>query len=306
MVFSHVFRRGIWSAVLLLFLAAPLSAQVEDHIAAYTGENATGYLNPLAGAIGATLNSGLYRSARIPGFGLTIALEFPVMGLYFGDDDRTFTATTEAGFTPEQTAEAPTVVGDTKVVIVDGDGGTQFAFPGGFDVGSFAITAPQLRVGSVFGTEAMIRFVAVKVGDNDLGDISLFGLGFRHSISQYMGPIPPVDLAASFFWQSFKMGENESGEDLSKTNTYSFGLQASKHIPPILTPYTGLYYNSYTMDVTYESEVTGEEDPIDLTFDDGYIQWTIGIELNLAILNAFVEYNVSSYNSLAFGLGLGF
>ena len=306
MDFSRVFRRVVWSAVLLLFCASPLSAQVEDHIAAYTGENATGYLNPLAGAIGTTLNSGLYRSAYIPKTGFTIAIEFPVMGLYFGDDDKTFTATTEAGFSPQQTAEAPTIIGDTKAVIVDGDGGTQFAFPGGFDVGSFALTAPQLRIGSVFGTEAMIRFVAFKVGDNDLGNVSLFGLGFRHSLSQYMGPVPPIDLAASFFWQSFKLGENESGEDLTKTNTYSFGIQASKHILPILTPYTGLYYNSYTMDVTYESEVAGEEDPIDLTFDDGYVQWAIGVEFNLAVLNIFVEYNVSSYNSLAFGLGLGF
>ncbi|MCK4351695.1 MAG: hypothetical protein KAX13_12585 [Candidatus Krumholzibacteria bacterium] len=306
MGFSHVFRRGIWSAVLLLFCAAPLSAQVEDHIAAYTGENATGYLNPLAGAIGTTLNSGLYRSAHIPRFGFTIALELPIMGLYFGDENKVFTATTEAGFTPQQTTEASTVVGPTNVVIVDGDGGTQFAFPGGFDVGSFAITAPQLRIGSVFGTEAMIRFVAFKVGDDDLGDVSLFGLGFRHSLSQYMGPVPPVDLAVSFFWQSFKLGENESGEDLTKTNSYSYGVQMSKHFPPIFTPYTGLYYNSYKMDVTYESEVAGEEDPIDITFDDGYVQWTIGVELNLAVLDIFVEYNVSSYNSLAFGLGLGF
>ncbi len=306
MGFSHVFRRGIWFTVLLLFCASPLLAQIEDHISAYTGENATGYLNPLAGAIGTTLNSGLWRSASIPKAGFTIALEFPIVGLYFGDDDKTFGATTEAGFSPTQTVDAPTVIGDTKAVIVSGDGGTQFAFPGGFDVGSFALTVPQLRVGAVFGTEAMIRFIAFRIGDSDIGDVSLFGLGFRHSISQYMGPLPPVDLAASFFYQSFKLGENESGDDLTKTNTYSFGVQASKHILPILTPYTGLYYNSYNMDVTYESEVAGEEDPIDLTFDDGFVQWTIGLELNLAILNAFVEYNVSNYSNFAFGLGLGF
>ncbi len=305
MGFSHVFRRVIWSAVLLLFCASPLLAQIEDHISAYTGENATGYLNPLAGAIGTTLNSGLWRSASIPKAGFTIAIEFPIMGLYFGDDDKTFSATTEAGFSPTQTVDAPTVIGDTEAVLVSGDGGTQFAFPGGFDVGSFALTVPQLRVGAVFGTEAMIRFIAFRIGDSDIGDISLFGLGFRHSLSQYMGPLPPVDLAASFFYQSFKLGENEDGDDLTKTNTYSFGVQASKHFPPVLTPYTGLYYNSYKMDATYESDVAGE-DLIDLAFDDGFIQWTLGIEFNLAVVNAYFEYNVSSYSSLGFGLGLGF
>jgi len=305
MDFSFVFRKGILSAVILVLCASPLAAQIEDHISAYTGENATGYLDPLAGAIGTTLNSGLWRSAHIPKAGFTIAIEFPIMGLYFSDDDKTFNATTETGFSPTQTVEAPTVIGDTKAVIVDGDGGTQFAFPGGFDVGSFALTVPQLRVGAVFGTEAMIRFVAFRIGDSDIGDVSLFGLGFRHSISQYMGPVPPVDLAASFFYQSFKLGENESGDDLTKTNTYSFGVQVSKNFPPILTPYTGLYYNKYKLEAEYESEVPGE-DLIDLTFDDGFIQWTLGIEFNLAVLNAYFEYNVSSYNSLGFGLGLGF
>ena len=305
MGFSRVFRRAICSTVLLLLCATPLVAQIEDNISAYTGENATGYLGPLAGAVGATLNSGFWRSAHIPKVGFTIALEFPIMGLYFGDDDKTFRATTEAGFSPTQSVEAPTVVGDTEAVIVDGDGGTQFAFPGGFDVGSFALTVPQLRVGSVFGTEALIRFIAFRIGDSDLGDVSLFGLGFRHSVSQYFGPEPPVDVAASCFWQSFKLGENESGEDLTMTSTYSFGVQASKHIAPILTPYTGLYYSSYTMDVEYESDVPGE-DIIDITFDDGFVQWTIGIELNLLIFNAFAEYSISGYNNLAFGLGLGF
>jgi hypothetical protein len=291
--------------MLLLLCASPLAAQIEEHISAYTGDNATGYLEPLAGAIGTTLNSGLWRSAHIPKAGFTIAIEFPVMGLYFGDDDKVFDATTESGFSPTQTVEAPTVIGDPEAVIVSGDGGTQFAFPGGFDVGSFALTMPQLRVGAVFGTEAMIRFIAFRIGESDIGDVSMFGLGFRHSISQYMGPVPPVDMAAGFFYQSFKLGENESGDDLTKTNTYSFGVQVSKTIPPILTPYTGLYYNKYKLEAEYESEVPGEE-LIDLTFDDGFIQWTLGVEFNLAVLNAYFEYNVSSYNSLGFGMGLAF
>jgi hypothetical protein len=305
MDFSRVVLRVIWSAVLLLLCASPLAAQIEDHISAYTGDNATGYLDPLAGAIGTTLNSGLWRSAYIPKEGFTFAFEIPIMGLYFGDDDKTFNATTESGFSPTQTVEAPTVIGDTEAVLVSGDGGTQFAFPGGFDVGSFALAVPQLRVGAIFGTEAMIRFIAFRIGDSDIGDVSLFGLGVRHSISQYMGPAPPVDVAASFFYQSFKLGENESGDDLTKTNSYSLGVQVSRHFPPLLTPYTGLYYNNYKLEAEYESDVPGE-DLVDLTFDDGFIQWTLGIEFNLAFLNAYFEYNISSYNSLGFGLGLGF
>jgi hypothetical protein len=306
MDFSSVLRRGIWSAVLVLLVATPLSAQIEDHLSAYTGKNAEGYLDPLVSAVGTSLSSGLYRSAYIPKAGFRIAIEFPIVATYFTDDDRTFRATTEAGFTPEQTVDAPTVVGPTGAVIVDGDGGTSFAFPAGFDLGSFAIVAPQIRVGAVMGTEAMIRFFAAKFGDTELGDIMLAGFGVRHSISQYMGPVPPLDLSASFFWQQFKLGENQSGSDLTKTTTYSIGVQASKTFPPVLTPYTGLYYNSYTVDIKYESEAAGEAEEIDISMDEGYVQWTIGLELKLAVLNIFGEYNIASRSSFAFGLGFEF
>lgn len=292
-------------AAIALLVASPLPAQIEDHLAAYTGENAAGYLDPLAGAIGTSLGAGLFRGAAIPKTGFNIALEFPIVGLYFSDDDGTFRATTEGDFIPKQTVRAPTVVGPTEAVLVDGDGGTHFAFPGGFDVGSFAVAAPQLRIGSVFGTEALVRFFAAKIGDSELGNVMLFGFGAQHSISQYLPPDPPVDLAAGFFWQRFTLGENERGGDLMKTGTWSIGVQASRTFAAA-TPYTGLSYNAYSLDVSYESETGGEAETIELSFDEDYVQWTIGVELDLSILDLFAEYNVASRSSFAFGLGLGF
>jgi hypothetical protein len=228
------------------------------------------------------------------------------MGLFFADEDKTFSAVTESGFTPEQTVMAPTVVGSTDAVIVDGDGGSSFAFPGGFDMGSFAVIAPQLRIGAVLGTEAMIRYIAFKIGDSEIGDIMLFGIGGRHSLSQYFGPAPPVDLAASFYYQRFKLGENKNGDDLSLTNTYSVGLQASKTFPPIITPYTGLYFNSHKTDITYQSEASGSEEDIDLEFDESTLQWTIGLQFKLAVVDLYGEYSIASMNSFSFGVGFGF
>jgi hypothetical protein len=304
MDFSSAFRRGIWSAVLVLLLASPLTAQIEDHLSAYTGKNAEGYLNPLVSAMGTALNGGIYRSGHIPKTGLNIAIEFPFVGLYFNDDDKYFMGTTEAGFSPETTTQVPTVVGPTGAVIVPGDGGTMFAFPGGFDVGSFAITAPQVRVGSVFGTEAMIRFIAFRIGDSELGDVRMAGFGIRHSISQYMGPVPVVDIAASFFWQDLKLGENSNGEDLSRTKSYSLGAQASKNFSTIFSPYAGLYYNTYKTDITYTSEASGVPENIELSFDDGYVQFTLGLELNLWIFNVWGEYNIAERQSFGAGFGL--
>jgi len=304
MDFSSAFRKGIWSAVLVLLLASPLTAQIEDHLSAYTGENATGYLNPLASALGTTLGGGLWRSGYIPKSGLNIAIEFPMVGLYFTDDDKHFMGTTEGGFSPETTTQVPTVVGPTGSVVVPGDGGTSFAFPGGFDVGSFAITAPQIRVGAVLGTEAMVRFIAFKIGDSDLGDVMLAGFGVRHSISQYMGPEPAVNLAASFYWQNLKLGENSDGEDLTSTTNYSLGAQASKKFGSVFNPYAGIYYNTYTADITYTSEASGEPEMTEISFDDAYVQFTLGLELNLWVFNVWGEYNIAERQSFGAGFGL--
>ncbi len=301
---SSALRRGILSVALVFLSAAPISAQVGDNLSAYAGRNATGYLGPLVSAMGTCINAGIYRTGRIPDMGLNIAIEFPAVGLFFEDDDRYFMGTTEAGFSPETTAQVPTVVGPTDAVIVPGDGGTSFAFPGGFDISSFALVAPQIRVGSLFGTEAMARFISFKVGGSELGDVMLAGFGVRHSISRYMGPVPPVDMAVSFYWQDFKLGKNSDGGDLSETKTYSLGAQVSRQLGGVLSPYAVFSYNSYSTDVEYTSDVGGEDEEISLSFDDDYVQLTLGLELNLWILNLWGEYNIGERQSFGAGLGL--
>ena len=193
--------------VLVLIASIPASAQIGDAISACTGDNAEGYLEPLARAIGANLNSALFHSAHVPEGGLHVSLELGMMAVLFSDDDETFSATTEMGFSPETTVEASTVVGPTGSIIVDGDGGTAFAFPGGFDLASFALAAPQLRIGSFKGTEALIRYMVFDTGDVEIGDVDLQGYGLRHSISQYF-PGLPVDIAAGIMYQRFKLGDD--------------------------------------------------------------------------------------------------
>ena len=91
MLHPRIRRGGVGLALVLLCLAPPALAQVEDQLSAYTGENATGYLQPLADAFGAALNDGFFRSAYIPTDGLHFSVELRAMGVSFGDDDDTFT-----------------------------------------------------------------------------------------------------------------------------------------------------------------------------------------------------------------------
>jgi hypothetical protein len=292
-------------AVLVLALVSPAAAQLEGQLSAYTGANAEGYLQPLADAIGTDLNGGLYSSARIPNSGLHISLETRVIAVLFSEDDETFEAVTEGDFSPEQTATASTVVGPGEATFVDGDEETSFAFPGGFSLNSFAIAVPQVRIGAVRGTEALIRYFAIDTGDVEIGDISLYGFGLRHSISQYMGPAPPVDVAAGFFWQSFKLGD-----DLIDATAFTVGVQASKRFGTgavSAEPYAGVSVDMFSMDVAYDSDALGEIEPIDLSFEsDTSFRLTAGLSLRLAFLTANGEYCIANQNSFAFGVGFGF
>lgn len=289
---------------MLLVAAFPAQAEIDDQLSAYTNKNAEGYLAPLADAFGTSLNSGLFHSASIPS-GLRVSLEIKAMVVFFGDDDRTFRATTEGNFLPEQTVDAPTVVGPGGSVIVPGSGGTSYIFPGGFDLHRFGLLVPQLRVGSIMGTEALVRYFAIDTGDSDLGKLSLFGFGMRHSISQYLGPVPPLDIAAGFFWQSFKLGENDTGDDLLSSSAFSIGVQASRNLG-IFQPYAGLSMDYFSMDVEYDSEASGISKTIAFDYSsDTSARLTAGFSLNFLFLHLNTEYNIANQNSLSFGVALG-
>jgi hypothetical protein len=293
--------------LLALFMAGScLAVEIEDQLSLYTGDNGVGYLQPLADAIGSDLNSGLFQSARIPTQSLYFSVELRVMAVQFGDDDRTFEATTESGFSPVTTVTAPTVVGSGEAVEVPGEAGTAFIFPGGFDLGSFALAVPQIRIGSYYGTEALLRYIVFDVGDNELGDGSLFGFGLRHSISQYLDPEFPVDLAGGFFWQSLDMGENDAGGDLLTSSAFTVGVQASKLYGTGMTniePYAGFSIDRFTMDVSYGGE---DEEIIDLDFGtETTVRLTLGLAARLAFMNAHVEYSLASQNCFSLGLAFG-
>ncbi len=290
---------AIGFTMLALLMTAPAIAQIEDQLSAYTGANAEGYLQPLSDAFGADLNSGWYHSAYIPEDGFHWSIEFRVMGTIFSDDAATFSATTQSGFSPEQTVDAPTVVGSGDAVTVGGDGGTEFSFPGGFDLNSFAMAVPQLKLGSFKGTEAVIRYFALDVGDVEIGNVKLLGFGARHSISQYLDPEFPVDLAGGFMWQRFTLGD-----DFIEANAFTIGVQASRSFGWI-EPYAGLSYDTFSMSVSYDADESGETEEIDLDAESS-VCLCLGCAVGIAPVMVNAEYSIAAQNSFVFGLAIGF
>lgn len=307
MVVSTTRWRIVTGALLVLVLAFPAAAgDIEDRLSAYTGPNAQGYLGPLVSAFAASLHSGVAHTGYVAKRGGHLSLELVVTGVLFDDEDKTFRATTEDPFQPEQMTDAPTIVGSGTSVSVPGNGGTQFVFPGGFDIGSFGLVIPQLRFGNILGTEGIVRYLAFKASDIELGDVQFFGVGFRHSISQYLGEDYPLDAAIGFLWQDFKVGENSGGNDLVDSEAYSVGIHLSGLVTDNLEPYVGFSWDSFKMDIQYESSSAGTPVLTDVEFEtEDTFHLTLGLNLNLAFLSAFGEYSIADRNSFAFGVGFG-
>ncbi len=298
---------GTAAAVLLVLLAFPAAAQIEDQISVYTGANAESYLTPLSNAVGTTLNTGFFRSAYLPVSGFHIGLELLVSAMVFDDGDRTFDATTEGSFLPQQTQTVPTVIGSGSATMIDGASGTSYAFPGGFDLNSFGMLAPQLRLSSLHGTELVGRYAKVKSGDADIGDVTLYGVGIRHNISQYFREDFPVDMSVGGIYQKFTAGENNAGGDLMSTDLLSIGVNASKRFPigfATFEPYTALSYDTFETTLEYANEVDG---PQSIDFDQvNSAHWTLGLNLNLIFANVYAEYNLAKTQSFGVGLALGY
>ncbi len=289
-------------AGLILALWQPIYGQeFEDFVSAYTGDNGTMYLQPLGDALGANLNSNLFHSAIIPRMGFTLEIGIATSTVFVANKDKTFLATPDPSFSPANPADvpvtAPTVFGDTRSVTLEGVEGTATSFPGGIALDAVPVAIPQLRIGAVLGTDVTLRYFAIDIGE-ELGSLDLFGFGIRHSVSQYLPDVFPVDLAVGYYNQSLNL------ENFSETSTSLFNVQGSFKKGPLIV-YSALGYESADTNFSYTSTEDDSEINIDLQTSSS-IRFTLGATLKLGAFFLNTDYNLGINNVLAVGIGLSF
>ena len=286
---------------MLLVVAAAGPASAQNLLEAYTGPNAAGYLAPLVDAFRSNLNSGLFHTARIEPNGFHVSLEFVAMTTPFDDASRTFMARTDTGVN-DHYVRAPTIIGDTDAVFGTGNANSVYAFPGGFDVSNWYLSAPQLRIGNWKGTEAMARAIFYDTGNDEIGSLGVWGAGIQHSVSQYFPGIAPLDIAVAGMWQHARLHTSQD-LDIVNSNLYTLALHTGVALGP-LYPYAGAAVDWYRFGVHYEIEGF---DPVNLTYSaDQDFQLTLGASYRVGFLAAYGEYNFASQNTLAAGLSFNF
>lgn len=314
---KHIVRGGmliLLGAFSLLTSATAFSqSSLQEALKPFAGDAVKGYLQPVADLFGANMHSGFYNTADIAGTGFHLNIGIVGMAAMVGDDQKTYQASMPAGFSPA-TASTATIFGEKGIVVPDAahPGFSYKAGPDGiFNTKMMPLAVPQLTLGRVYGTELIVRYLPMpKIGDGKVPQINLWGIGVRHSVSQYL-PKLPVDLSAGIFYHSFKAEDHPESAvagDQGLTLEYkglSFGAQASKSFS-ILTLYGGLAYESSTFDVSYYLSDIATPVQENLSLDGANkFRFTGGLSLSLGFMKLFADANFGSVTCFSGGIGFG-
>jgi hypothetical protein len=265
-------------------VAAPALGQ--NLLDAYTGPNARGYMAPLVDAFRSNLNSGLFHTARVEPNGFHVSLEFVGMTTWFDECEPLVHGPDRPGV-DDKWVRVPTIVGDSDAVFTTGYSNTTYAFPGGFDVSNWYLSAPQLRIGNWKGTEAMARAIFYNTGNDEIGSLGVWGGGIRHSVSQYFPGIAPLDIAVCGMWQHARLHTSQD-LDIVNSNLYTVALHTGMAMGP-LYPYAGVAVDWYRFGIHYEID---GYDPVDLQYNaDQDFQLTLGASYRVGFVAAYGEYN---------------
>jgi hypothetical protein len=279
----------------LFILCAPFThSQFLERFESLNETNLKGYATPFATTFGMAMNSGGFHSASIPTlFGFSFGIKG--MWIIIPEDQKTFTPVLP-GY---QVAEVASIYGD-KGGAFFGPNGPQIT-PPGINKSGLPMAYPQVTA-SLLGTEVLLRFLpAVEMSDDH--DISMFGIGVRHTVSRYV-PLFPVDVAVQVLYNTFEIS------NLMKSDNLAFNVHASKTFA-IITPYIGLQYENSDLEIDYTYDppdytgLAAERLKVELEGDNNF-RGIIGFSLGLGFLVFNADVNLSSQTLFSGGLTFAF
>ena len=208
--------------------------------------------------------------------------------------------------------------------------------PPGVDMSTLIAAVPQLEIGSLWGTEALIRFIPPVEFDPNVGKFMFWGFGLKHSISQYF-PERWFDAAVQAVYQGTNLtntvGFTESKLEADAT-IWSANIHVSKEWWETFAIYTGFNFEQIDVTSTYtyvlpqevqialgllpapplgEPAVPTEEQPGDdqpqtsvVKASDTNMKWTIGATVYYKGFRLAVDYSVSNFNIFSAGISYTF
>ena len=277
------------------------------------------YLSPLGNGLGAITNNGWYNSAkphRFLGFDATFTLSI----LNITDENKSFDPNSITNFSSNNTS-TPTILGK-------GDGATinykgeQFKLPNQSTLIP-ALVLPNFNFGlGVFKkTELNGRFIPnykYNIGFFGKGEISMWGLGFKHDLLQWIpiiGNAIPMSLSLQAGHTQLNSGLSILDQDVSiDVQATNFNIILSRKIL-MLTGYTSVGYNFSTTTFTAGEDISNLDTfnlneleislPIEMKFENNNeFRANVGLRFNLAVIAIHANHTFSKYPVTTIGLGV--
>jgi hypothetical protein len=132
--------------------------------------------------------------------------------------------------------------------------------------------------------------------NQDVPNVKLWGVGFRHSISQYL-PSLPIDIAAGLMYNNFTFG------DIIDCKGMDVHAEASKTLS-ILTVYGGVQWEQSTVNLHYVSTTDNSSVSMSITGSNTF-RFTAGLMISLGPIHLFGDANFGSVTALSAGIGFG-
>lgn len=163
---------------------------------------------------------------------------------------------------------------------------------------------PQLKIGTLYGTQAIFRYVPKIHLNDDFGDLKFQGLGLQHNLSVWFQNRPPVDVTLGFMKQSMSVG------DKVKFNSLAYGLNVSRIFGGDrwnIAPFTGLLFESAEIKVHYSETIETEIGDQEITLDAemkaaNKSRFSLGFHAHLMFADLMFDYSISANNVMVAGL----
>ena len=283
-------------------------------------------------------NGGWFNSAKVHKK-LGVDLSLRLNASFVPSADQAFSISNLEYITSEAN-DLPTIIGSSRqeelIVTIPSDGilpemKTTIKSPKGIKsklpLGAVPAPVLQLAIGIPFDTEVILRY-SPEYHRKGI-DMSFKGLGIKHNLLQYFGPIDkfPINISAlasfskmkiDYDIQSFSSIKGSGQVAQFSLNNYNLLLIASLDVL-VVNFYTGFGFSggdsSFKMlgqyDLEYQTEsnipiTRSLNDPIDMNFNVSGYQTTIGAKFKFLIFSAYADFTFQDYNTLSTGISINF
>lgn len=178
------------------------------------------------------------------------------------------------------------------------------------DYPAMPLAAPQLTVGTLYGTQASFRYMPEIVTVKEIGAVSYLGYGLQHNPAVWFTEPLPFDIALAYFAQKLEIGS------IVEADACNYGINVAKtfgHKLIHVTPYLGFSIEKSKMHFSYDyltgSTIDQIPEVINIDFNvDGKNKnrFTTGLSFRLGLLNFNADVNFAKYPSASAGVALNF